>query len=364
MSIGGVESVIVNTLQGLNYFKFDVTLFILYKTEGEKDNLKNIPGNINIKYLFKKPPKGFIQRILYYLFMLCSPLLMNKLIVREQFDIIVTTKDVFSYPISINKCKKVMWIHGGLEHLKTENSTFFNKLKNYFKKSKYRKFDKIILLTNSAKENFCFKYNLDSKCYVLPNPINSYAIEKLSKNPVIDYKFENRLTIVCSSRLSIEKGIERLIKSSVKLIKEGYDFHLLILGDGPERGKINTLISKDSLLNKKITLLGFKKNPFKYISRSSLYVSPSFTEGYSLSIAEAIILGVPVLGTNCDGNATVLDDGKYGLLVENSENGIYTGLKKIISSPELINELRIKSHERKNFFNYEKSIYSFENIIE
>ncbi|MBD3107669.1 glycosyltransferase [Bacillus sp. AGMB 02131] len=363
MSVGGVETVIVNTLQGLNYSKFDVTLFIMYKTNEEKENLKKIPDKVKIKYLFKEPPAGYLQIALYYLFMFFPPAIMNKLIVKEPFDIIITTKDVFTYPISANTCKKIMWVHGGLEHLKSDRLTFSNKLKYAFKKIRYGRFDKIILLTNSAKENFCSKFPFESKCIILANPINTVKIEKLSKEPVKDYTFNENLTIVCSSRLSIEKGVERLIKSCEILLKEGYNFNLLILGDGPEKLKLEQLIEKDPLLREKITMLGFRKNPFKYMSKSSLYISPSFTEGYSLSIAEAIILGLPIIGTDCDGNAAVLDNGKYGLLVENSESGIYVGLRKMLSSSHLLLEYRLKSQERQEFFSYEKNIKLLEKII-
>lgn len=363
MSPGGVESVIVNTLQGLNYSKFDATLFIMYKKEEEKENLRKIPNCVKIYYLFKNPPKVYLQIILYYLFMLLPPVLMNKIIVREPFDIIVTTKDVFTYPISANNCKKVMWIHSGLEHLRSEDLTFTNKLKNAFKRSKYRKFDKIILLTNRAKESFCHTFTLESTCCVLPNPINNEVVETLAKEPVTDYTFHPGLTIVCSSRLSIEKGIERLIKTCDRLFKQGYEFHVLILGDGPEKPHLHKIISTDSLLKEKITLLGYQGNPFKYMGKSSLYVSPSYTEGYSLSIAEAMIVGLPILSTNCNGPAEILDNGKYGLLVENNENGMFEGLKKIISTPHLLEDYRLKSAERKGFFNYEKNIELFEEII-
>lgn len=363
MSPGGVESVIVNTLQGLNYAKFDATLFIMYKKVEEKDNLRKIPACVKIQYLFQKQPKKYLQIILYYLMILLPPFITNKFLVREPFDIIVTTKDVFTFPISAAKCKKVMWIHSGLEHLRTEKITVGNKLKNAIKESKYRKFDNIILLTNQAKESFCTKFTLRSKCYVMPNPINSEVIETLAKEPVTDYIFKPGLTIVCSSRLSIEKGVDRLIKVCDRLMKQGYEFHVLILGDGPEKPHLHNLLSTNSLLKEKITILGYKENPFKYMSQSSLYVSPSYTEGFSLSIAEAMIAGLPILSTHCNGPAEILDNGKYGLLVDNNENGMFEGLKEIVSTPHLLEEYRMKSTERKAIFNYKTTIELFEEII-
>ncbi|MBS4205799.1 glycosyltransferase [Bacillus sp. FJAT-49754] len=363
MSIGGVEKVIVNTLNGIDYSIFDVTLFIMYKTEGEISNIKKIPAMVNIQYLFNKPPKGAYQRILYYLFMFFPHTVINSFIVKESYDIIVTTKDVFSYPISVNKCKKVMWIHGGLEYLETENPSIFNKIKIWYKNRTYSKFNHILLLTNAAKKRFCNKYGTEDRCHVLYNPINNDEITKLSNEAVLDYEFKSDMVIICSCRLSIEKGVDRLLDACNKLFQEGYNFNLIILGDGPEKVNLMEKIQNNPLLNNKVAMLGFKENPYKYISKCNIYISPSITEGFSLSIAEAMILDLPIISTNCNGPKEILENGKYGLLVENTENGIYQGLKKIISNRDLIDYYRLKSGERKEFFSYEKNIRALEGIL-
>ena len=363
MSAGGVETVIVNTLKGINYHKFDVTLLILYKTPEEELNIKRIPRNVIIKYLFNDRPPGYFQRVLYYCLMLLPPILTSKILVREQYDRIITTKDVFTYPISAKKCQKIMWIHSGLEHLNSEDSSLFNKLKNLYKKIRYREFEKIIFLTNSAKNNFYGKFNIKSKSYVLPNPVNTKRIEELSRKTIDDYVFDEKLTIICSSRLSVEKGIERLLTTCKRLLEEGYDFRLLIIGDGPQKQKLFDIISLHPLLKKNTTLMGFKNNPFKYMFKSNLYISPSFTEGYSLSIAEAIVLGLPILSTDCAGPSEILDYGEYGMIVENNSDGIYKGLKQLLSNPQLLESYKKKSESRIEFFNYETNIRLFENII-
>lgn len=59
----------------------------------------------------------------------------------------------------------------------------------------------------------------------------------------------------------------------------------------------------------------------------------------------------------------MVDNGKYGLLVENSENGIYEGLKNMLSDPELMEYYKMKSKERREFFIYEENIRLFEKFI-
>ena len=97
--------------------------------------------------------------------------------------------------------------------------------------------------------------------------------------------------------------------------------------------------------------------------KSNLYISPSFTEGYSLSIAEAIVLGLPILSTDCAGPSELLNHGEYGMIVENNSDGIYKGLKQLLSNPQLLEKYKRKSESRIDFFNYETNIRLFENII-
>lgn len=363
MSFGGVEQVIVNTLNGIDYSKFDVTLFIMYKTEGEVVNISRLPSSVRLQYLFKRPPKGIYQRLLFYVLLLFPHSIISKVLIKDDYDVIVTTKDMFTYPVSACKCRKVMWIHSGLEYLEIEKPNILIMLKRWIQKLSYRKFDKIILLTEAARNRFCSRYNLREKSCILHNPINVDEVVKLSNESVLDYKFKDNINVICVCRLSIEKGVDRLINVCNKLLKEGYDFNLIILGDGPERKKIDKLIKENLILSNKVSVLGYKNNPYKYMSKCNIYVSPSVSEGFSLSIAEAMIMNLPILSTNCNGPSEILDNGKYGLLVENSEGGIYDGMKSLLSTPKLVNYYSDKSKERKEIFSDKKNIKLFERII-
>ena len=101
-----------------------------------------------------------------------------------------------------------------------------------------------------------------------------------------------------------------------------------IIGDGTEYDNLKKLIS-DKGLNDNIFMLGNKENPYPYFKAADLFVMSSFHESYGLVIVEALILGIPVLSTKI---ATIYDilDEKYGLIVDNSFDGLYNGIRKII----------------------------------
>lgn len=363
MGVGGVEKVIVNCLKGLDYSLFEVTLLIMYRTNNEINNIKKIPSNVEIKYIFQKPVRGQIKRLLYYLLLLLPGRITRKIIINKEYDIVVSTKDVFNNAISTCKNRKITWIHGGLEHLENEDLNLIKRCNRLRQKLIYNRLDSILVLTNSVKSRFDNAYRLKEKTFVLNNPIYTNEIIELSREEVSDYIFGKGITLICCCRLSVEKGLERFLKCCNSLLKEGFQFNVLIIGDGPEKGRLMSIVNSNILLEKRVDFLGFRDNPFKYINHSSIYISTSFTEGFPLSIAEAIILGIPVLSTDCNGAREMLGDGKYGVLVENSELGIYNGLKKLLLDERQLIYFKERSKERGNYFNYNNNILKFQKYL-
>ena len=146
-----------------------------------------------------------------------------------------------------------------------------------------------------------------------------------------------------------------------KLNKDNIKYELWILGEGWARPKLEELIDKYNLTN--VKLLGFKENPYKYIKQGDLFVCSSINEGFSLVIAEAMILGLPVISTNCSGPNELLNFGEYGYMVENNEEALYKGLKEIISNDEKLKYYKKKSSERVYFFNYKNRISDIERLF-
>ena len=76
-----------------------------------------------------------------------------------------------------------------------------------------------------------------------------------------------------------------------------------------------------------------------------------------------MILGLPVISTNCSGPNELLDFGQFGYMVENNEEALYEGLKEIINNDEKLKYYKKKSNERVEFFNYRNRIKIIENIL-
>ena len=115
--------------------------------------------------------------------------------------------------------------------------------------------------------------------------------------------------------------------------------------------------------NDYITMCGAQKNPYPFIREADMLVCASYFEGYNLTVAEALILGIPVLSTECTGPCEILDYGKYGIIVENSEEGLYKGLKHLCDNPEELHYAKKMAQKRMDFFNEEKILKSIEELL-
>ena len=157
------------------------------------------------------------------------------------------------------------------------------------------------------------------------------------------------IVVIVGRLLNNTKGQGRLIDAVVRLRKEGYDISLSVIGKGPDEQMLRERV-KNSVASEYITITDGKYNPYPYIAEADLLVCASYFEGYNLTVAEAIILGIPVMSTDCAGPNEILDYGKYGMIVENSDEGIYNGLKKLAGNSDVLKQYKEKAVLRMDFF--------------
>ena len=94
-----------------------------------------------------------------------------------------------------------------------------------------------------------------------------------------------------------------------------------------------------------------------------MFVCSSLSEGYSTAVTEALILGLPVITTNCSGMHELLKDGECGIITENSEEALYLGLKELLNNPYQLKVLKVKSEERGQEFSLHNLVSSIENLL-
>lgn len=181
-----------------------------------------------------------------------------------------------------------------------------------------RKADRIICCSKVIEAIVQEKYGY-LQTATLYNPYDAEGITELSKEKVTDLPWkmedEDRPRILIGvGRDDPIKGFWHLIKAFYLVQKEIPQMRLIIMGDGSfEQAK--SLVS-ELQLEQKVYFPGVRKNPYKYLAASEMFLLSSYTEGFPNVLVEAMILGRPLISTDCrTGPAEILDHGKYGILV-------------------------------------------------
>lgn len=155
------------------------------------------------------------------------------------------------------------------------------------------------------------------KCRTIHNPVYRPEIDEWAKRPA-DHPWlaadRDWPLILSVGRLVPQKGLFDLIEA-LKLVREALPVRLLVVGDGPLRGALETRAAELGI-GDHMSFAGTKANPFNYMARADLFVLSSHWEGLANTIIEALAVGCPVVATDCDfGPREILAGGEFGTLV-------------------------------------------------
>lgn len=368
---GGAERVLQTVLKYLDKNLFDITLYSI-----KEETLNDLyPSDIIYHYIFYhwNPEDTFWERlrkrlinkfkllIYYYL----SPSIFYSLFVKGKYDVEVAFIEGYATRIvsgSTNKkSKKIAWVHTDLE----KNHWTQIAYKNVQEEQKsYQRYDMIVAVSDAVKEVIKRVFNIrKSHVKTIYNPIDTNEI--LNKTRIrmsLPQKLHN-IRLVSIGRLVQQKAYCRLLRIINRLVQESYSIELWILGEGGERKFLEDYIKQNDLEDF-VTLWGFQANPYAYLSSCDLFVCSSIIEGYSTAVTEAIIVGLPVVTTECAGMKELLDNGKYGLITENSEDGLYFGIKKMLDTPLLLTYYRNQTSNRAKDFSIGNMLCPIEQLLQ
>ena len=161
---------------------------------------------------------------------------------------------------------------------------------------------------------------------------------------------DNTINFINLGRLSPEKGQDQLIEAFAKIHSKYENTRLYIVGEGVVREKLENLIQTLNLEDS-VFLTGHLNNPFHLMNNCDAFILSSHYEGQPLVLFEALVLNLPVIATDIIANRDLLKNGKYGMLVENSIEGLVEGMEAVINktyestpfNPKAYNESAMKT---------------------
>ncbi|MFN3420616.1 MAG: glycosyltransferase [Armatimonadota bacterium] len=190
----------------------------------------------------------------------------------------------------------------------------------------------------------------DDRFTVIPNGIEMTRIREMSAMVDNDQPKKSSLRLVTVGRLHPAKGIDVLLHALAKINHQGHSWECYILGDGPERLRLMQL-ARELELDERISFVGYERNPYIWLRKADIFVSPSRWETFGIAIVEAMALGLPVIATATDGAVDIIDDGVDGLLVPVEDaSALADAITELMHNPSLRQRLGEKAKQKAQQF--------------
>jgi glycosyltransferase involved in cell wall biosynthesis len=133
-----------------------------------------------------------------------------------------------------------------------------------------------------------------------------------------------------------QKGLPGLLEAFARVPAPA---ELCLVGDGPERALLERR-ARDLGIAERVRFAGLVDDPSPYYARAGAFVMPSWAEGLSNALLEAMAFGLPVVATRIGGNVDLVEDGVNGLLVEPGDpDGLASALARVLGDEALAGRL-------------------------
>lgn len=377
LNTGGVQRSLLSALRVLNYEEFDVTLYVRERIWGLPDDTDIDPRvsgclrNFDTFHYFRTPraalllllmraaesvgkdPSGIQDRLNRYI--LSERMKHEKRLFPQEnrYDIAIayiqgeTALFVEKY---VPADRKIMFCHSSADD------------KHELHEKILPSFDRIAAVNEGCRQMLLAAYPDEAEKIVV---VENYVDPEKIRSEALKYQVDRPAgkTVLCScGRLSPEKGFDLALETARMLKERGRDFLWYIIGDGPERTRIENDIASLSL-DKNIQLVAATGNPYPYFSACDIYVQPSKEESFGLTIAEAQILCRPVVTTCTMGGKHLVNDRETGLIARIDPVDLADKIGALIDDPALYGHIEDTLQKTDRSADKEKAAAAWEALL-
>lgn len=369
--MGGITKVLANLLKNLDEKKYSIDLLVLHYY---KDMVVDIPTNVkiidgnkyfsyvdeNIKKIIKrKDIKTFFNKLNLVIALKTGKIKKiiqksRKELLTKKYDTEIAFCDGFSHIFVANGDteNKIAWMHTDIA-VQNDSKRYYSLVKESL-----HKMNMCVCVSDKVRQSYTDYYNLD-RIQTIHNIIDVKEIKEKREADFQNPFSKDAFNLISVGRLETQKKYARFVNVHKKLIDDGYKINSFIVGDGLEKNMLENLI-KANKNEDTFRLLGRKDNPFPYVKEADLFVLSSIREGLPTVLYESLIVGTPCITTKVAGANEILSND-YGIVVENDDEALYQGIKKILDNKKILEEFKenLKSYE----FDKESIIRKVESIL-
>ena len=340
LKAGGAEKVMIDLVNHMDQTKFDITVQTVWPCDAKKFL---VPG-IRYKSMYNAENKATHLRYRAE----AESGLAYRLHIKDDYDIECAYIEMGPTKVmsaSTNqKAKKLAWVHCDLLKKIEDLGTFVSK-----SGKQYRQYDEVICVAETVRDSFRKLFGDNPPSRVLYNVFDDDGIRQKARVPLEIPKDVTRPIVAAIGRLSKEKGYDRLLRVSRRLLNDGIEHEVWLIGDGPEKARLERYVA-DNQMADSVRFLGFQANPYPYLTAADIGVCSSHFEGFSTFAVECMILGKPFVTTECSGMRELLGDSEFGLITEMTEDALFSGLKTMLQNESLRSQYAAKAALRgRNF---------------
>lgn len=363
---GGAERVLQTIVKNIDRDKFEVTVCSVLE---ECVDEALYPG-CDVKYIFRQRTSGLLSsvflkmtnKIKLLIYKYLPPRVFYSLFVHGSYDVEVAFIEGYSTRIvsgSRNShSKKLAWLHIDISRNHWGSIAYRNKKEESVS---YGRFDNVVCVSNDVLESYKKEFPKLNNGIVLYNPIDSDVIRLRSEDVIAGMERTGHFRFLSVGRLVWQKGYDRLIPIVKQLFDKGLDLELWILGEGEQRSLLEGQIRALGL-NDRVKLFGYLENPYAVFKYCDAFVCSSRAEGYSTVVTESLILGMPVVATDCSGIREQIGvDSEFGIITENDDSALADGMQRMMQ-PDVFSYYRKAAALRGQAFDLNKLISEHEKL--
>lgn len=251
-------------------------------------------------------------------------------VLEKEYDVAIGYLEGFcNYIVSekVRAGRKILWIHSNYDDL-GYNYTFDA---GYFSKA-----DVVATMSPNACQSLRQNFpHLADRVWFIENITDAKVVKDMAMQRIAEENLTefDGLKIVSCGRLAPQKAYERAIEAAALIQKEGIPFKWVIIGEGPERKKLECL-QKSMGLNGNLCLIGMRENPYPYMKWCDMLIVTSTYEGRPMVIDEAKILGIPVVTTNYTTAIDAVEHEQTGLICEMTPEAIANAVIRLYNDKQ------------------------------
>ncbi len=233
--------------------------------------------------------------------------------------------------------KTAVTAHGSDLMIQAKNPVLRSLIKFVLKKADY------VLVVNQTLNDKVLELGINpDKVYITPNAVDVEKFNPKKKELPSDVNIiHDKPVILFVGNLVFQKGVKFLLEAK-KLMKS--DVKLVVVGDGPLRHELEMKVQDDNIQD--VFFAGARRDVDQIMPSADIFVLPSISEGFPITILEAMASGLPVVATNVGGISEVMNE-QVGIMVNpSSPTELASAMDKILENETLRDDMSVAAREQ------------------